>query len=209
MKLKKLSILLMVGLAGCSVLNSSKKEIPTIESQTFKTNVPGETIKITKSCGWLWNSKDCKIESIEAVGVQPSVGGTSLMQKAVTMQACDNARANIVSYVFGESVTDSRYSRARSKQSENQKDDIKSKNEKIESELSPEDRESVLSIRQALTNSDIEMVRTVTVNAQGRLVGFKIKNTTLVNGKIIACTIDWIKTESEELKNIRGLISGT
>ena len=46
----------MVGLAGCSVLNSSKKEIPTIESQTFKTNVPGETIKITKSCGWLWNS---------------------------------------------------------------------------------------------------------------------------------------------------------
>ena len=131
------------------------------------------------------------------------------MQKAVTMQACDNARANIVSYVFGESVTDSRYSRARSKQSENQKDDIKSKNDKIESELSPEDRESVLSIRQALTNSDIEMVRTVTVNAQGRLVGFKIKNTTLVNGKIIACTIDWIKTESEELKNIRGLISGT
>ena len=98
---------------------------------------------------------------------------------------------------------------ARSKQSENQKDDIKSKNDKIESELSPEDRESLLSIRQALTNSDIEMVRTVTVNAQGRLVGFKIKNTTLVNGKIIACTIDWIKTESEELKNIRGLISGT
>ncbi len=197
--------------AGCASQGPSKGEISSIESQTFKTNIPGETIKITKNCGWLWNNKKCNIESIEAVGVQPSVGATNLIQKTVTLQACDNARANVVSYVFGDNVTDSRISKLRSRQNENQKDRMKSRTEKGDevsmSETDP-DKDTNFSIQEALVNSDIDMVRTVTTNAQGRLVGFKVINTNVVNGKTIACTINWSKNDTEDLRKIRGLISG-
>lgn len=197
--------------AGCASQGPSKGEVPSIESQTFKTNIPGETIKITKSCGWLWNNKKCNIESIEAVGVQPSVGATNLIQKTVTLQACDNARANVISYVFGDNVTDSRISKLRSRQNENQKDRVKSRTEKgdeVSMSSTDPDKDTNFSIQEALINSDIDMVRTVTTNAQGRLVGFKVVNTSVVNGKTIACTINWSKNDTEDLRKIRGLISG-
>lgn len=211
MKLASISLAITLLFAGCASQGPSKGEIPTIESQTFKTNIPGETIKITKSCGWLWNSKNCTIESIEAVGVQPSVGATNLMQKAVTQQACDNARANVVSYVFGDSITDTRYSRTRSRQSETQKDKLKSRTEKgddMPMSSSDADKDVNFSIQEALVNSDIDMVRTITTNSQGRLVGFKVKDTKVVDRKVIACTIDWAKSDSEDLKKVRGLIFG-
>lgn len=208
----RLLLCVLLTVAGCASKGPSKGEIASIESQTFKTNIPGETIKITKSCGWLWNRKQCNIEAIEAVGVQPSVGATNLIQKTVTLQACDNARANVVSYVFGDSVTDSRISKLRSRQNENQKDRLKSRTEKGDevamSDSDPE-KDTNFSIQESLVNSDIDMVRTVTTNAQGRLVGFKVINTSVVNGKTIACTINWSKNDTEDLRKIRGLISGT
>ena len=76
MKLKLLALSCLI-LAGCA---SNKGEIPTIASQTFNTKVPGERIKIDKSCGWIQRNK-CTIESIEAIGIQPSVGATRLLQK--------------------------------------------------------------------------------------------------------------------------------
>lgn len=212
MKLKISAVAVMILFAGCASQGPSKGELSSIESQTFKTNIPGETIKITKNCGWLWNSKKCTIESIEAVGVQPSVGATLLMQKAVTQQACDNARANVVSYVFGDNVTDTRYSKSRSRQSENQKDRVKSRTEKgddVDMSDTDKDKDTNYSIQEALVNSDIDIIRTVTTNAQGRLVGFKIKDTSVVNSKTIACTINWVKNDSEDLRKVRGLISGT
>ena len=211
MKSRLLLGVIALTFAGCASQGPSKGEVPSIESQTFKTNIPGETIKITKSCGWLWNNKKCNIESIEAVGVQPSVGATNLIQKTVTLQACDNARANVISYVFGDNVTDSRISKLRSRQNENQKDRVKSRTEKgdeVSMSTADPDKDTNFSIQEALINSDIDMVRTVTTNAQGRLVGFKVVNTSVVNGKTIACTINWSKNDTEDLRKIRGLISG-
>lgn len=212
MKSRLLMGVVALTFAGCASQGPSKGEIASIESQTFKTNIPGETIKITKSCGWLWNNKKCNIEAIEAVGVQPSVGATNLIQKTVTLQACDNARANVVSYVFGDNVTDSRISKLRSRQNENQKDRVKSRTEKgdeVAMSDSDSDKDTNFSIQESLVNSDIDMVRTVTTNAQGRLVGFKVINTSVVNNKTIACTINWSKNDTEDLRKIRGLISGT
>lgn len=106
MKLKLLALSTVL-LTGCSGTIVGKGEIPTISSQTFNTKVPSETIKIEKSCGWIQRDK-CTIESIEAVGVQPSIGATRLLQKSTTLMACDNARANVVGYVFGTNVSDNR-----------------------------------------------------------------------------------------------------
>jgi len=209
MNLKIASLLCVVlAIAGCST--TGKGEIPTITSQSFSTKVPGERIKIDKSCGWIQRDK-CTIESIEAVGVQPSVGATRLLQKSTTLLACDNARANIVGYVFGTNVTDSRTSRTKNKQNENQKDRVKSKTElgqDVDMASDDAEKDTNYSIREALINSDIETVRTTTTNSQGKLVGFSIKETHLVDDKTIACTIVWNKRDSEDLKKVRGLISG-
>jgi len=212
MKCRVLSVAVATAvLAGCASQGPSKGEVPSIESQTFKTNVPGETIKITKSCGWLWNSKKCNIDSIEAVGVQPSIGASRLIQKTVTLQACDNARANVVSYVFGDNVTHSRSSRMRSRQNENQKDRVKSRTEKgdeVGMSATDADKDTNFSILEALVNTDIDTVRTVTTNSQGRLVGFKIADTKVVDGKTISCTVAWNRHDSEDLGKVRNLISG-
>jgi hypothetical protein len=208
MKLKLLALSCLI-LAGCA--SNNKGEIPTIASQTFNTKVPGERIKIDKSCGWIQRDK-CTIESIEAVGVQPSVGATRLLQKSTTMMACDNARANIVGYVYGNNVSESRTSRTKSKQNENQKDRVKSKTEigqDVDMASDDSEKDTNYSIREALINSDIESVRTITTSAQGRLVGFSIKETVVLDSKTIACTIVWNKNDSQDLKKVRSLISGT
>jgi len=200
-----------IAIAGCASDGPKKGEIPTIESQSFSTNVPGETIKIDKKCGWLWNRKKCEVIGIEAVGVQPSVGATRLLQKATTNMACDNARANVVGYVFGMNVTENRRTTSRNKQNENQKDRFKSATEiGPDVAMNPEDpnRDTNYSIREALIDSDIDSVKTVTVNAQGRLVGFAITKTNLVDAKTVSCTIGWNKYDSNDLRQVRTLISG-
>ena len=207
MKLKLLALSCLI-LAGCA---SNKGEIPTIASQTFNTKVPGERIKIDKSCGWIQRNK-CTIESIEAIGIQPSVGATRLLQKSTTLMACDNAKANVVSYVFGNNVSESRSSRTKNKQNENQKDRIKSKTEigqDVDMASDDNEKDTNYSIRESLIDSDIETVRTVTTTAQGRLVGFSIKETNVLDSKTIACTIVWNKNDSQDLKKVRSLISGS
>jgi len=206
MKLKLLALSCLL-LAGCA---SNKGEIPTIASQTFNTKVPGERIKIDKSCGWIQRDK-CTIESIEAVGVQPSVGATRLLQKSTTLMACDNARANVVGYVFGTNVSESRTSRSKNNQNENQKDRVKSKTEigqDVDMSSNDADKDTNYSIRESLINSDIDTVRNVTTTAQGRLVGFSIKETIVLDSKTVACTIVWNKNDSQDLKKVRTLISG-
>ncbi len=212
MKLKVITAVIAFALVGCSSTpNVGKGEIPPISSQTFNTKVPGERIKIDKSCGWLWNKDKCSIETIEAVGIQPSVGATRLLQKSTTLLACDNARANVVGYVFGTVVNENRSSQIKNKQNENQKDRVKSKTEIGQDvSMSPDDSEkdTNYSIREALVNSDVDTVRNITTNSQGRLVGFRIKETEVIDSKTVACTIAWNKGDSEDLKSIRTLISG-
>jgi len=208
MKLKLLALSCLI-LAGCA--SNNKGEIPTIASQTFNTKVPGERIKIDKSCGWIQRNK-CTIESIEAIGIQPSVGATRLLQKSTTLMACDNAKANIVSYVFGNNVNESRSSRTKNKQNENQKDRIKSKTEigqDVDMSSDDNEKDTNYSIRESLIDSDIETIRTITTTAQGRLVGFSIKETNILDSKTISCTIVWNKNDSQDLKKVRSLISGT
>ena len=210
MKLKLLVLSTLV-LTGCSGTMVGKGEIPTISSQTFNTKVPSETIKIEKSCGWIQRDK-CTIESIEAVGVQPSIGATRLLQKSTTLMACDNARANVVGYVFGTNVSDNRTSRTKNRQNENQKDRVKSKTEigqDVDMASDDNEKDTNYSIREALINSDIETVRTVTTNAQGKLVGFNIKATPQIDSKTMSCIIVWNKNDSQDLKKVRSLISGS
>ena len=126
--------------------------------------------------------------------------------------ACDNARANVVSYVFGTNVNESRSSRSKNKQNENQKDRVKSKTEigqDVDMASDDNEKDTNYSIREALINSDIDTVRTVTTTAQGRLVGFSIKETVVLDSKTISCTIVWNKNDSQDLKKVRSLISGT
>ena len=211
MKVKFALLSAAIVLSGCATKGPSKGEIPSIESQTFNTKVPGETIKIDKSCGWSWNRDKCEIETIEAVGVQPSVGATRLQQRAITIQACDNARANIVGYVFGENVRDSRYSRTKSNQNENQKDRSKSRTEigdDVPMSATDSDKDTNYSVKEALINTDIDMVRTITTDSQGRLVGFRIAETSVVDGKTMACRLYWSRKDSQDLGKIRSLVSG-
>lgn len=209
--MKLVSLLFVLSLTGCSIMSTpGKGEIPSITSQTFNTKVPGERIKIEKSCGWLQRDK-CSIESIEAVGVQPSVGATRLLQKSTTLLACDNARANIVGYVFGTNVNESRSSRIKNVQNENQKDRVKYKTEigqDVDMSADDSNKDTNYSVREALINTDIDTVRNITTNSQGKLVGFSIKDTVVLDTKTVACTIVWNKNDSEDLKKVRGLISG-
>ncbi len=206
MKLKLLALSCLF-LVGCA---SNKGEIPTIASQTFNTKVPGERIKLDKSCGWIQRDK-CTIENIEAIGVAPSIGATRLLQEDATQRACMKAKANVVRYVFGENVNDSATTRTRNKQNENQKDRVKSKTEigqDVDMASDDADKDTNYSIREALINSDIDSVRTITQSSQGRLVGFKIDETKKVDDKTMSCTIVWRKGDSQDLKKVRSLISG-
>ncbi len=211
MNFKLVSLALTLSLTGCGLMSTpGKGEIPAISSQSFNTKVPGERIKIDKSCGWIQRNK-CTIESIEAVGIQPSVGATRLLQKSTTLLACDNARANVVGYVFGTNVNENRSSRIKNGQNENQKDRVKSKTElgqDVDMSKDDSEKDTNYSIREALINSDVETVRNITTNSQGRLVGFSIKETLVLDAKTVSCTIVWNKNDSEDLKKVRGLIAG-
>jgi hypothetical protein len=210
MKYSIITIALISSLVGCASNNTGKGEIPTISSQTFNTKVPGERIKIDKSCGWIQRDK-CTVESIEAIGVAPSVGATRMFQEDATQRACMKAKANVVKYVFGDNVTESSTSRTRNKQNENQKDLFKSKTEIGQDVDMAEDdpnKDTNYSVREALINSDIETVKTITTNSQGRLVGFRIEDSKKVDDKTMSCTIVWRKGDSQDLKKIRTLISG-
>ena len=70
------------------------------------------------------------------------------------------------------------------------------------------EKDTNYSIREALINSDIDMVRTITTSSQGKLVGFKIEDARPIDSKTIACTITWSKNDSQDLKKVRSLISG-
>ena len=208
MKLKLLALSCLI-FAGCAS-NNNKGEIPAISSQTFNTKVPGERIKIDKSCGWIQRDK-CTIESIQAVGVAPSIGATRLLQEDATHRACMKAKANVVRYVFGETINDFSNTRTQNKQNENQKDRVKSKTEigqDVDMASDDADKDTNYSIRQALVNSDVETIRTITQSSQGRLVGFKIDETKKVDDKTMSCVIVWNKNDSQDLKKVRTLISG-
>lgn len=199
-----------LALSGCATNGPKKGEIPTIESQTFATNIPGETIKVDKSCGW-FQRKKCEVLSIEAVGVQSSVGATRVTQKHITDFACDNAKSNIVKYVFGERVTETRRNSSRNRQNENQKDRFKSATEiGPDVEMSPDDpnKDTNYSVREALVNTDIDVIKTQTFTSQGTLVGFFIKGTGVVDGKTISCTVRWNRNDASDLRQVRGLIAG-
>jgi len=200
-------ILSLVLLSACA---SHKGEIPTLESQSFNTKIPGESVTINKSCGWLWNRHKCEIQSIEAVGVQPSVAGGGIQQKIVTETACDNAKVNVIKYVYGEDVSNTDNIRTHNKQHENQKDRIKSKTEKGEDvpmSANDADKDTNYSIQEALVDTDIEFVRNQTLTAQGHLNGFAIVKTTVVERKTIMCTIKWSRGDATDLRKVRGLIS--
>lgn len=209
MKFSKVGLAITIlALAGCSSTPVGKGEIPTISSQSFNTKVPGETIKIEKSCGWLQRSK-CQIEGIEAVGIQPSVGATRLLQKSATEMACMNAQANVASYIFGINVSDDRNSRVRNRQNENQKDRVKSRTEIGQDvDLSPDDpsKDTNFSVREALINTDIDNVRTVTTNVRGHLIGFHIKETKVVDSKTMSCTIVWSRKDTQDMRSVRQLM---
>lgn len=199
-----------IALTGCASNGPKKGEIPTIESQTFATNIPGETITINKSCGWIRRSK-CEVLGIEAVGVQSSVGATRVIQKQITDFACDNAKSNIIKYVFGEKGTENRRNVTRNRQNENQKDRFKSATEiGPDVAMSPDDpnKDTNYSVREALINSDIDIVKTQTFSSQGTLVGFHVKGTNIIDAKTISCTVSWSKRDANDLRQVRGLISG-
>lgn len=211
MKVKIVMLSVAAVLAGCATKGPSKGEIPSIETQTFNTKVPGETIQISKSCGWLWNRDKCQIETIEAVGIQPSVGATRVTQKHITDFACDNAKSNIVKYVFGERVTETRRNSSRNRQNENQKDRFKSATEiGPDVEMSPDDpnKDTNYSVREALVNTDIDVIKTQTFTSQGTLVGFLTKGAVAVDSKTISCTVRWNRNDAIDLRKDRGLISG-
>ena len=97
-------------------------------------------------------------------------------------------------------------------QNENQKDRIKSKTEigqDVDMASDDNEKDTNYSSRESLIDSDIETVRTITTTAQGRLVGFSIKETNVLDSKTIACTIVWNKNDSQDLKKVRSLISGS
>jgi hypothetical protein len=212
MKLVNVVALSVLGvITGCASTSPGKGEVPTISSQSFSTKVPGERIKIDKACGWLWNKDKCTVESIEAVGVAPSVGATRLLQEDATQRACMKAKANVVKYVFGDNVSENTTSRTKNKQNENQKDRVKSKTElgqDVDMASDDADKDTNYSVREALINSDIETVKTITTNAQGRLVGFKIEETRTIDSKTMSCTIAWHRSDSEDIKKVRSLIAG-
>jgi len=198
-----------LAIAGCSSNGPKKGEIPTIESQTFATNIPGETIKIDKSCGWIRRNK-CEIVSIEAVGVQPSVGATRVSQKQITDFACDNAKSNVIKLLFGEKGNENRRNMQRNRQNENQKDRFKGQTEiGPDVAMNPDDpnMDTNYSVREALINSDIDVVKTQTFTSQGTLVGFYIKGTNVVDSKTISCTVRWNRNDANDLRQIRSLIS--
>lgn len=200
-----------LALTGCASSGVKKGEIPTIESQTFATNIPGETIKIDKKCGWLWNRNKCEVLGIEAVGVASSVGATRVIQNNITEFACDNAKSNIVKYVFGEKVSENRRNVQRNRQNENQKDRFKSATEiGPDVEMNPDDpnRDTNYSVREALINSDIDIVKTQTFSSQGTLVNFYKKSTSVVDSKTISCTVAWSKRDAIGLRPVRNIISG-
>lgn len=212
MKLVNVAVVsVLVGLTGCASTHPGKGEIPSISSQTFSTKIPGERIKIDKACGWLWNKDKCTVESIEAVGVAPSIGATRLLQEDATQRACMKAKSNVVKYVFGDNVSETATSRTKNKQNENQKDRVKSKTEigqDVDMASDDAEKDTNYSVREALINSDIETVKTITTNAQGRLVGFKIEESKKVDDKTMSCTIAWHRSDSEDLKKVRSLIAG-
>lgn len=195
MKLKTLSLAVLIAVTGCSsTKNISESDF--IRNQKLSTTFKQDSIKIETDCSWFTIDKSkCEIIAIESTASTATNGNTDSNRRTALTRADMIARANI-RYFIQEEINGTKFTSTVAKNVEKANDRIKSKvNSNQEVSMSEEDaaKDNNYILRENSNDTAYQLRENIRINAQGILRGFKVIKQEVTGPQEVTVTIRWDK----------------
>ena len=201
MKLKLVSIAIILALAGCA---STKNEGEgPVKTQKLSTSFAGEKIKIETSCTWrVFKTNECEVVAIESTATATSFGNTANNRKTALTVAEMRANAQVSEFISKE-ISSTRVTSTLAKNLEKANDKVKSGNNDNKTvEMSDKEAASI-SLRENNNETVHQLTETIRTSSQAILKGFVKINEEVVGNQEVLVTIRWDKDSERAAETLR------
>ena len=201
-KLKLVSIAVILALAGCASTKSGEGEGP-VKTQKLSTSFAGEKIKIETTCTWYKPLKnDCEIIAIESTATATSFGNTANNRKNALTVAEMRANAQVAEFI-SKDISTTRVTNTIAKNLEKANDKVKSgANDDKTVEMSEKEAANI-SLRENNNETVHTLTETIRTNSQAILKGFYKINEEVVGNQEVLVTIRWDKDSERAADTLR------
>lgn len=203
MKLKLISAIVVLSLAGCSTVKRGEGEFEQIRNQKLSTSFKQDTIRIETDCKWYtWDKSNCQVVAIESVASTATNGASENNLRTALVRANMIARANVRHFIQ-EDISSEKVKTTVAKNVEKANDRMKSRTnigDVVKMSDTDADKDTNFSVRENSNDTAYQLTETVRTNAAGILRGFRTIKQEVTGNQTVTVTIRW-DLSSENVSN--------
>ena len=202
MKLKLVSIAIVLALVGCASNKTAEGEGP-VKTQKLSTSFAGEKIKIETSCTWhVFKPNDCDVVAIESTATATSFGNTANNRKTALTVAEMRANAQVSEFLAKE-ISSTRVTNTIAKNLEKASDKVRSGNADNKTVEMSDKEAATISLRENNNETVHQLTETIRTSSQAILKGFVKINEEVVGNQEVLVTIRWDKDSERAADMLR------
>ena len=202
MKLKIVSIAIVLALVGCASNKTAEGEGP-VKTQKLSTSFAGEKIKIETSCTWhVFKPNDCDVVAIESTATATSFGNTANNRKTALTVAEMRANAQVSEFLAKE-ISSTRVTNTIAKNLEKASDKVRSGNADNKTVEMSDKEAATISLRENNNETVHQLTETIRTSSQAILKGFVKINEEVVGNQEVLVTIRWDKDSERAADMLR------
>ena len=202
MKLKLVSIAIVLALVGCASNKTAEGEGP-VKTQKLSTSFAGEKIKIETRGTWhVFKPNDCDVVAIESTATATSFGNTANNRKTALTVAEMRANAQVSEFLAKE-ISSTRVTNTIAKNLEKASDKVRSGNADNKTVEMSDKEAATISLRENNNETVHQLTETIRTSSQAILKGFVKINEEVVGNQEVLVTIRWDKDSERAADMLR------